>query len=64
MRLSDYLSRIGLDALPPPSLEGLQLLQDHHMRHVPFENLNVLLGRPLDLTPSALFGKIVERKRG
>ena len=34
------------------------------MRHVPFENLNVLLGRPLDLTPSALFGKIVERKRG
>ena len=48
MRLSDYLSRIGLDALPPPSLEGLQLLQDHHMRHVPFENLNVLLGRPLD----------------
>ena len=34
------------------------------MRYVPFENLNVLLGRPLDLTPSALFEKIVERKRG
>jgi len=64
MRISDYLSRIGLDALPPQSLEGLHILQDHHMRHVPFENLNVLLSRPLDLTPSALFEKIVTHKRG
>ena len=64
MRISDYLSRIGLNALPSPNLEGLHVLQDHHMRHVPFENLNVLLGRPLDLTPSALFEKIVRRKRG
>lgn len=64
MRLFDYLSRIGLDALPPPSLAGLSVLQDHHMRHVPFENLNVLLGRPLDLAVSALFEKIIDRKRG
>ncbi len=64
MRISDYLSRIGLEDTQPPTLEGLHLLQDHHMRHVPFENLNVFLGRPLDLSADALFEKIVLRKRG
>lgn len=64
MRFSDYLSRIGLENTPPPTLDGLHFLQDHHMRHVPFENLDVLLGRPLILTTDALFEKIVSRKRG
>ena len=64
MRLSKYLERIGLSGAPPPTLDGLCLLQDHHMRHVPFENLDVLLGRPLNLSPEALFDKIVTRKRG
>ncbi len=64
MHISDYLSRIGLDALPPPTLDGLHLLQDHHMRHVPFENLDVLLRRPLELRPDALFEKIVGGRRG
>ena len=64
MRVSDTLSRIGLETLPPPNLAGLHLLQDHYMRHVPFENLNVLLGRPLDLSIAALFEKIVSQKRG
>lgn len=64
MRILDYLSRIGLEETPPPTLNGLHLLQDHHMRHVPFENLNVLLGRPLDLSTDALFEKVVSRKRG
>lgn len=64
MRVSDYLSRIGLEACPPPSLGGLHQLQDHHMRHVPFENLNVLLGRPLDLSVAALFEKIISGERG
>ncbi len=64
MRISDYLTRIGLEAAPQATLDGLHLLQIHHMRHVPFENLNVLLGRPLNLSPDALFEKIVRRNRG
>ena len=64
MRISEYLSHIGLETLPPPNLDGLHLLQDHHMRHVPFENLNVLLGRGLDLSIAALFEKIISRNRG
>lgn len=64
MRVSDYLSRIGLDVQPEPTLDGLHQLQDAHMRHVPFENLDVLLGRSLDLSEAALFGKIVTHRRG
>jgi len=64
MRLSKYLERIGLSGAPPPTLDGLRLLQDHHMRHVPFENLDILLERPLNLLPEALFDKIVTRRRG
>ena len=64
MQISGYLERIGLKAAPPSTLDGLHILQDHHMRHVPFENLDVLLGRPLNLTPEALFDKIILRRRG
>jgi len=64
MQISDYLNRLGLSAAPLPSLAGLSLLQDHHMRHVPFENLDVLLERPLNLSPDALFEKIVTHRRG
>lgn len=64
MVLSDYLERIGLKDTPSADIDGLHLLQDHHMRHVPFENLDVLLRRRLDLVPDALFKKIVTRSRG
>jgi len=53
-QIDAYLKRIGLSTAPPATIAGLHLLQDHHMRHVPFENLNVLLGRPIDLSPGAL----------
>jgi len=64
MDIQAYLSRIGVEHQPRPTLDGLSLLQDAHMRHVPFENLDVLLGRPLTLSVDALFDKIVSRKRG
>jgi N-hydroxyarylamine O-acetyltransferase len=64
MNVSHYLSRIGLENKPQPTLGDLHLLQDAHMRHVPFENLDILLGRPLHLTVDALFEKIISRKRG
>lgn len=64
MHIQNYLSRIGLKDKPFPTLDCLHLLQDAHMRHVPFENLDVLLGRPLDLSPDALFEKVVSGGRG
>lgn len=64
MNVEAYLDRIGLKQSPELSLKGLSRLQDFHMRHVPFENLDVLLGRPLNLSLPALFDKVVSRQRG
>ena len=64
MLFSDYLSRIGLQKTPLADLAGLHKLQDHHMRHIPFENLDVVLGRPLNLSREVLFQKIVTHRRG
>jgi N-hydroxyarylamine O-acetyltransferase len=59
-----YLARIGLTSTPEPTLAGLHTLQAAHMQSVPFENLDVLLGRPLQLDTPSLFDKIVTRRRG
>ena len=42
----------------------LASLQDAHVRAVPFENLDIHLGRPLSLDIDDLFAKVVEARRG
>jgi N-hydroxyarylamine O-acetyltransferase len=42
----------------------LRRLHLAHLQTVPFENLDIPLGRPLSLEPDALFNKIVRRRRG
>jgi N-hydroxyarylamine O-acetyltransferase len=64
MDIADYFSRIGLQKVPDADLLGLSQLQDHHMRHIPFENLDVVSGRSLNLSCEALFQKIVTHRRG
>lgn len=59
-----YLERIGLSEPPPRTDAGLALLQRAHLRHVPFECLDVIAGRPLSLSPDRLFDKVVRRRRG
>jgi N-hydroxyarylamine O-acetyltransferase len=61
--LAAYLERIGL---PGASLdaEGLRALQEAHMRSVPFENFDPLLGKVPDLALEAVFDKLVARRRG
>ena len=61
---SAYLARINHPAPLAPTLTTLRTLQAAHMRAVPFENLDVLLARPLALDVPALFDKIVTRRRG
>ena len=62
--LSAYLERIGLDAPPAPTIEGLAELVRAHRFSIAFENLDILLGRDVDLAPQAIFDKLVRRKRG
>lgn len=59
-----YLARIGCVGSIEPVLETLRRLHRQHLLHVPFENLDIHLGRPLSLEPEALFDKIVRRRRG
>ncbi len=62
--LARYLDRVGLDALPPPTLEGLSALHRAHAGAIPFENLDILLGRPIRLDLPSLLAKLVDARRG
>jgi N-hydroxyarylamine O-acetyltransferase len=64
MDVDAYLDRIGLAARPRPTLEGLRVLHRAHLRAVPYENLDVQLGRPVTIERPAIFKKIVEGRRG
>lgn len=62
--LAAYLARIGLAGPVAPTLAGLHALTAAHAQAIPFENLDVLLGRPIELAPDALFDKLVRHRRG
>jgi len=64
MNLDAYLRRIGLDHRPPPTLEGLRAVHRAHLMHVPYENLDVQLGRPVTIERPPIFDKVVGRRRG
>jgi N-hydroxyarylamine O-acetyltransferase len=64
MELDAYLARIGYagDLRPgPDTLRGLHLA---HATHIPFENLDILLGRPILLDAESLEKKLVRGRRG
>ena len=63
--LAGYFKRIGYRGAADPTLEVLQDLVTAHTRTIPFENLDPLLGVPIDdLSPEALTDKLVHRRRG
>lgn len=63
--LRAYLNRIHFDA--PGGKPGLALLaaiQRQHTEHIPFENLNPLLGEEVRLAPADLEAKLIHGGRG
>jgi N-hydroxyarylamine O-acetyltransferase len=62
--LAGYLERIGLSAAPALDLDGLAAVQRAHRLAIPFENLDVILGRGISIAPDAVFAKLVTRRRG
>ena len=48
-QITAYLARIGISSPVPLTLEGLGKLQMAHRLTVPFENLDIVAGRPLSL---------------
>lgn len=59
-----YLRRIGVASRPGVDADGLRALQVAHLRTVPFENLDILAGRPISLEMAAIEAKIVGSHRG
>jgi len=63
--LHGYFDRIGYRGPAEPGLQVLQELVTAHTRAIPFENLDPLLGMPVDdLSAAALYDKLVRRRRG
>lgn len=63
--LTAYFDRINYRGATDPTLDVLQDLVTVHSRTIPFENLDPLLGVPVDdLSPQALADKLVLRRRG
>jgi N-hydroxyarylamine O-acetyltransferase len=62
--LSAYFTRVGLDDRVKPDREGLETLHLAHATHIPFENLDVLLGIPIRLDLPSLQAKLVRGRRG
>ncbi len=58
-----YLKRIGLTDCSA-DLSGLTKLQHHHLENIPFENLDIVVGRKIKLDYLHLFEKVVLKKRG
>jgi N-hydroxyarylamine O-acetyltransferase len=62
--LAGYLNRIGYAGPHASTLSVLRELHALHPAAIPFENLDPLLGRRVDLDVPALEAKIIGRKRG
>jgi N-hydroxyarylamine O-acetyltransferase len=63
-QLARYLERIGHGWNVRPDLETLRSLHRAHVTSIPFEALDVQLGRVPSLEPDAIYEKLVERRRG
>jgi len=62
--LDGYFARIGYEGARSPTLATLNGIVNAHAQAIPFENLDVLLGLPIDLTPAALERKLIHARRG
>jgi len=62
--LGAYFKRIGYTGGREPSLAALSGILYAHMSHIPFENLDVLLGRAVRLDAESLQKKLVSACRG
>ena len=64
MDVGRALARIGYSGPATPTLPVLAALQRAFLLAVPFENLDIHLGREISLDPDAVYAKIVGRRRG
>lgn len=59
-----YAERIGYRGTHTPTADALEALVLSHAIRIPFENLDIHLGNPIELEPERVFDKLVARRRG
>lgn len=64
LELDAYFARIGYRSSREPTLVTLHAIAAAHVQSIPFENLDVLLGRGISLDPAAVFQKLIYDQRG
>lgn len=64
IKLDDYLLRLGYEGAREPTLDVLSELCARHPAHIPYENIDPLLGTPPSLDPAAVAAKLVQQGRG
>src|SRR5512145_1406842 len=64
MDVDSYLARIGYAGPLRTEPQVLRDLHRAHMHSVPFENLDIHLGRRIELGLEPIYDKIVRRRRG
>jgi N-hydroxyarylamine O-acetyltransferase len=64
VNVSAYLERINYGGSTEATANTLAALHRAHLYAVPFENLDIHLGRPIVLDEDRLFDKIVRQRRG
>lgn len=62
--LDAYLARIGYDGPLAPTIETLRALHRHHLDAIPFEAIDALLGRGIDIAANAVDAKLIGAGRG
>ena len=64
MNIDEYFNRIKYSGSRFPTLENLHAMTNAHSKTIPFENLDILLGREILLEKESLFQKLVVERRG
>jgi N-hydroxyarylamine O-acetyltransferase len=64
INLDAYFERIGYTGSREPTVPVLHAITDAHTQSIPFENLDVLLGKSIDIEINAIFRKLVQDRRG
>jgi N-hydroxyarylamine O-acetyltransferase len=64
MQIDAYLERIAYDGPVRADLGTLRALHRAHLLAIPYENLDVQLGRPVSIERAPIFEKMVTNRRG
>lgn len=64
MDVHGYLRRLGVSHAGPPSVEGLFAIHRAHVSVIPYENLEIHLGRPTTIDPEESVERIIAGRGG